>query len=609
MPPSFPGGGGWGPGPGPGPGGGLTLASALINIATRHIIRSKLLQRSSNKSLIPAALNRSSSLNYSGKVVPAAAVQRTSPATTTTKPTSTISYIFPSLHRTLHSQPNTPTSATILTSSALSHAAHQRIKPYHNPSRSPIQSSTRARLPINSTYQIHGPGLHLARNFSSAGAGGGGASTAVQESVPLFFRMLLDDEEKNRRFRKDGNRRNYGNGAASSTRRNTPRRPRRSSIRSSVIVPENKTHSAIHSHSIIQEEEINAAEYERYFGPSISEQAQRDAQDAERLTLIGEIRTRLLEEAGPHAPHISTVLYLLDESVDEDYVILLVPPQRPAPRPRSTTASTSTIQPTTTGGFLDDVHRAAAASEPRTESQGPPDYDRPARVFLQVLSALRSVLGETSSSSSQTATIRPGDSTFIPSTRIHLEGHAKADVIQLLHLMLDLQAQTRVSLHQQEGDRLTAEDIEGVLDVILHESAGLGLGLADEERIEEIREEDTTMENLTFRPTVLRSDDDDVGSPSIYFDFPLAPHSPRSEYTGLRDGGSSPRSSLSDGGSWVERLEVESSLTVRSPPRSALGVSLSSSSGSEQEEEEEEEEEGRWLYDSRDLVGDQLENS
>ncbi|KAE8227201.1 hypothetical protein CF319_g304 [Tilletia indica] len=604
MPPSFPGGGGWGPGPGPGPGGGLTLASALINIATRHIIRSKLLQRSSNKSLIPAALPKSSALNHSSKLVPAAAVHRISPATT--KPSSTISYIFPSLHRTLHSQPNTPTSATILTSSALSHDAHQRI----NPPRSPIQSSTRARLPINSTYQIHGPGLHLARNFSSAGAGGGGASTAVQESVPLFFRMLLDDEEKNRRFRKDGNRRNYGNGAASSMRRNTPRRPRRSSIRSSVIVPENRTHSAIHSHSIVPEEEINAAEYERYFGLPISEQAQRDAQDAERLTLIGEIRTRLLEEAGPHAPHISTVLYLLHESVDKDYVILLVPPQRPAPRPRSTSASASTIQPTTTGGFLDDVHRAAAASEPRTESQGPPDYDRPARVFLQVLSALRSVLGETSSSSSQTATIRPGDSTFIRSTRIHLEGHAKADVIQLLHLMLDLQAQTRVSLQEEEGrDRLTADDIEGVLDAILHESAGLGLGLADEERIEEVREEeeeDTTMEDLTFRPTVLRSDDDDVGSPSIYFDFPLAPHSPRSAYTGLRDGGSSPRSSSSDGGSWVERLEVESSLTVRSPPRSASGVSLSSSSGSEREEEEEEE--GRWLYDSRDLVGDQLES-
>ncbi|KAE8270353.1 hypothetical protein A4X09_0g1998 [Tilletia walkeri] len=598
MPPSFPGGGGWGPGPGPGPGGGaLTLASALINIATRHIIRSKLLQRTNNKSLIPAALPRSSALNYSSKPVPAAAVQRTSPATTTTtKPSSTISYIFPSLHRTLHSQPNTPTSATILTSSALSHATHQRINPYHKPSHSPIQSSTRARLPINSTYQIHGPGLHLARNFSSAGAGGG-ASTAVQESVPLFFRMLLDDEEKNRRFRKDGNRRNYGNGAASSTRRNTPRRPRRSSIRSSVIISENKTHSAIHPHSIVQEEEINAAEYERYFGLPTSEQAQRDAQDAERLTLIGEIRTRLMEEAGPHAPHISTVLYLLHESVDKDYVMLLVPPQRPHPRPRSN--STSTIQPTTTGGFLDDVHRAAAqsSSQPRTESQGPPDYDRPARVFLQVLSALRSVLGETSSSSSQTATIRPGDSTFIRSTRIHLEGHAKADVIQLLHLMLDLQAQTRVCLQQEEErDRLTAEDIEGVLDAILHESAGLGLGLADEERIEEIREE-VWEEDLTFRPTVLRSDD--VGSPSIYFDFPLAPHSPRSEYTGLHHPSSI--SSSSDGGSWVERLEVESSLTVRSPPRSASAVSLSSSSGSEEEE-------GRWLYDSRDLVGDQLES-
>ncbi|KAE8228664.1 hypothetical protein CF326_g6395, partial [Tilletia indica] len=80
MPPSFPGGGGWGPGPGPGPGGGLTLASALINIATRHIIRSKALQRTNNKSLIPAALNKSSALNYSSKLVPAAAVQRTSPA-------------------------------------------------------------------------------------------------------------------------------------------------------------------------------------------------------------------------------------------------------------------------------------------------------------------------------------------------------------------------------------------------------------------------------------------------------------------------------------------------------------------------------------------------
>ncbi|CAD6933025.1 unnamed protein product, partial [Tilletia controversa] len=152
-------------------------------------------------------------------------------------------------------------------------------------------------------------------------------------------------------------------------------------------------------------------------------------------------------------------------------------------------------------------------------------------------------------------------------------------------------------------------EVEVVLDVLLRERA--------------VHEQE---QELVFRPTVLLGDggqdDQGFGSPSLQFDFPLAPLSPRSAYTRPSSLSSSSFSlhRMQQDGDQAEEAEVESLLGLTRPPRSSGGTSLSlsstSGSGSDlemhidmemgsQDGEDRDDEDGRWLYDSRTLISDQ----
>ncbi|KAL9935254.1 hypothetical protein V8E36_005602 [Tilletia maclaganii] len=544
----------------------------------------------------------------------------------------------------------------------------------------PMRMTTpRVRLPINQTTLVHGPGLHLARNFSSAGAGGGAggnAYQAVQENVAPLLRMLADEEERKRRagMLAGGKGATISPRAAAASRRSNKakkasnRRPTRASgvARASTSVATDRL-SAVDG-TLTKSVSLNyEAEYEHFFATAITtEEPTIEATEAqqnkgehapsswfeeEQLLLINEMRHRLLEEPGPHAPHISTRLTLLDdEALDPDFVRLLLRPERPPHaqlrrKPAMATVSSS-IEPTTNGGFLDDVHRAAAVASLEVEDHSiptePHDYNKSVRTFIAVHRALRSVLSPNPETLVLSQTIRlshPRASDrlgLVAATDYHFQGHALADVAQLLHLMLDLQAQVDASSPRVSSKvrQFSSADLDLVFDSPLLREMGFvgsvmgnagreddGMSATSHGGEDSPTERTQMMEELSFRPTVPLSTDSDApptmfGSPSLQFDFPLAPHSARSASSSSSGEEDSIRPSSSFE-SWAyeamevdeaEEVEVESLLLLRSPSLSSGSSPPASVPGQgddgqgriqADEEEQEENDEGRWLYDSR----------
>ncbi|CAD6942104.1 unnamed protein product, partial [Tilletia laevis] len=201
-----------------------------------------------------------------------------------------------------------------------------------------------------------------------------------------------------------------------------------------------------------------------------------------------------------------------------------MPPQRPSYDSQTRHRRLKPRTVSAPGGFLNDVHWAAVdlEEEERRRAEEVLEYDRPVRNFVRVLSLLRAVLDvDPHTSAPISNTIRPGSptttTTTIPSRLIVMEGHAKADVIELLHLMLDLHAESERLRWKQGEQEPTSREVEVVLDVLLRERA-----VHEQEQEQE--------QELVFRPTVLLGDgvqdDQGFGSPSLQFDFPLAPLSP-----------------------------------------------------------------------------------
>ncbi|CAD6949584.1 unnamed protein product, partial [Tilletia caries] len=544
-------GAGWAPGPGPGPGGGGGAAlAALFSIAARHLIRSKALAKVCSKTTAAALSKDTAALSTAARtrtaLTPALALTL-APAARTRPLNTTLQSLAPTLHRTLHSQSahstTSPHTALSIQSAALAHTAYRKLTTptshknnraaaFHT-ARAFAHPQTRPRLPINQTFQIHGPGLHLARNFSSAGAGAGagGASTAIQESVPLIFRMIIDDEEKNRRMRKAGRKKPYSIRAAvasSASARPTSQNGARTQVQN-ALSQHRQRHTLPPSPVSVPasiEEDLSSEECDYFFIPLPTTAApatvehQKKADDEQRRRHILRIRSRLLENQGTHAPHqISTVLTLPDEPVDLDWARLLMPPQRPSYDSQTRQRRLKPRTVSAPGGFLNDVNWAAVdlEEEERRRAEEVLEYDRPVRNFVRVLSLLRAVLDvDPHTSAPISNTIRPGSppttttTTTIPSRLIVMEGHAKADVIEGLHLMLDLHAESERLRWKQGELEPTSREVEVVLDVLLRERA--------------VHEQE---QELVFRPTVLLGDggqdDQGFGSPSLQFDFPLAP--------------------------------------------------------------------------------------
>ncbi|KAK0538352.1 hypothetical protein OC842_001328 [Tilletia horrida] len=440
-----------GPGPGPGPGGGIALAAAaaiLTALATRAALgaaaaRGRAIPPISNTSSTSARKIAVSTTTHSliPAQRPASAAARTailnhhhhhhaSSTTTTTNPLTkgewSISNITASIKKAAAAAIRTPTRKK--------HAAFQQIPPPHpltfHP-RPPVHTSSpdpfhtvRIKLAhshshnthLTSHKPIHGPGLHLARNFSTgAGSGSGafdGASRAVQDHVPLLFRMLFDDEQKKKRMQTGANHRSAyavavpaagagagaGAGAARPRRASKARRQRRNTgvrqcrqVRTTLQQPQQQQQQAVcptaapplSTATVENEEQVEVVDSQSltpaeqddiYFTKAHVDEAQQRLRDR-----IGAIRTQLLHGGGddnpPPDPHIHTVLRIHNDPVNLDHVRVLLPPAVPA----HATASTSMLQQqqqqqqqqldatmtiiimdlhaTQTGGFLADLQQ------------------------------------------------------------------------------------------------------------------------------------------------------------------------------------------------------------------------------------------------------------
>ncbi|CAD6887161.1 unnamed protein product [Tilletia caries] len=416
---------------------------------------------------------------------------------------------------------------------------------------------------------------------------------------------MIDDEEKNRRMRKAGRKKPYSIRAAvasSASARPTSQNGARTQVQN-ALSQHRQRHTLPPSPVSVPasiEEDLSSEECDYFFiplptttaAPATVERQKPDDEQRRRHILRIRIRSRLLENQGTHAPEqISTVLTLPHEPVDLNWARLLMPPQRPSYDSQTRHRRLKPRTVSAPGGFLNDVHWAAVdlEEEERRRAEEVLEYDRPVRNFVRVLSLLRAVLDvDPHTSAPISNTIRPGSptttTTTIPSRLIVMEGHAKADVIELLHLMLDLHAESERLRWKQGEQEPTSREVEVVLDVLLRERA-----VHEQEQEQE--------QELVFRPTVLLGDgvqdDQGFGSPSLQ---------------------------MQQDGDQAEEAEVESLLGLTRPPRSSGGTSLSlsstSGSGSDlemhidmemgsQDGEDRDDEDGRWLYDSRTLISDQ----
>ncbi|KAK0551666.1 hypothetical protein OC846_002887 [Tilletia horrida] len=490
---SFSGGsGGWGPGPGPGPGGGvgcgkivsanpaIALASAVINIATRTIVRAK-------KPITTVATTRqlSSTASRAIKVAgerPASAAARDAILTRQFSTSATARASVTHLDRIqstsksslqargISSQAIRDYAGPTLTFAALAAAAaalnthrnceqeRRRQESGGSPTFAPFGSSrpfTSHRLPINRTQQIHGPGLQLARNFSTGGA----TANAAQESVSLFIRLLVDDEQKRRRSASDWTRQNGAAAARTPTRRQF----------------QNGTPS--HSSRAFDENSIIdfPATRELYFEPTELQSQSSDRKwthvGLEEQVVMKNILT-ILSEAGPHLNDTCTVLMLLTEPVSVDHVRLLlgaeglsfdaVPPDRDDIGDRNPR-----------GGFIDDVNiKSREVFE---------------QLFLYVLSALRVILVDQLQDTdmvASAATVLVGEGAEIgrrpaiavSSVHIRFNGHLRADVMEALCGLVMLRAQEEGHQLHLGGGRhlpLLPEEVEKVLDKLLSEESNL----------------------------------------------------------------------------------------------------------------------------------------